>query len=308
MSRRFLAACIQAPVHVPAGWSSFEGVVQRNVAEVARAAAGAMDQAGKDLRLILFPTQPFSGGSYNAWKTWAEQPPMEKVALDLESSTLDPLRMLCRQARCYIGFSIFERTRKMPGHCFHTAVLLGPEGVVLRVPKTQGTSIAGATVLRDALDKYVAAFGESAILPVAETEIGWIGTAVERELHATEIGRLLTAKGAEIVLQPTANVEPGPDALAWRAGFAYANSVYLLSASPSRRLAEDGTQQWTPGSSSIVGPDGKVLGSIGGAMAEGSVIAPIDLDQLREVRERQRNNTVLAPSLRPLILRQTGRE
>src|SRR5690606_2851361 len=109
----------------------------------------------------------------------------------------------CRRHRCYVATSTQEKTAKLPGRYFHTGFVIGPDGLVLRSPKTQARSAKEITFLREIRDAYRAVFGPDSILPVARTPIGVLGCYIESEAEVLDAARMMAARGAEVIVHPS---------------------------------------------------------------------------------------------------------
>lgn len=246
-------------------------------------------------RLIVFPVHVLTGGN-----KYSKEITTDDVSVEIEGPELGPLRDVCAEANCYVVSTVVERIRAFPGRVFHTAFVLGPAGVVLRSPKAASPSAPGVTVLRDFRDQYRAEFGPDSILPVAQTEIGTIGCLLEREVFSAEAGRLLRRKGADVIVHPTGQVA-GAELpwLPYKQTTGYSNGVYVLSATRSREIVTiDGVERetWQGGTSTIVGPDGRLLASVG-PHGEGAVCARIDPNEIARARQEQDMWTSPAPGL-----------
>ena len=287
--QNYVAAVLQTSVVSPPSFAVFDATCRENAQRLVAAIDALMSAPGEPPRVIALPAQPFTGGAATARARWRDQPSVDKVAVDLQGPVLDPLIDVCHRRGCYVAASVFERVAQLPGHRFHTGFIVGPQGLVLRSPKVQSRSAPEVTSLRDIRDEYVDVFGPDAVVPVVATPYGVLGCVVERDIHAPEVGRLLRARGAEVVLNPTANWarrhpgagprEEAPEE-AVRQAVAYTNCCYLLTAKESRAI-EEGESLWSAGSSTIVGPDGAVLSRLGPA-SEGSAFARVDLELIRQ--------------------------
>jgi predicted amidohydrolase len=269
-------------------------MVERNAESTARTVEKLISAAGVVPQLIVLPVLCLTGIGA-ALQEFGITPRIDREAIAVNllahDPRLEPLQQLCATYNCYIASSCVEKISAFPGTYFHTGFVLGPAGMVLRSPKTQAPTSAGITLLKDFHKEYADHFGSNAILPVAETPFGKVGCLVETEFLIPEATRILRRKGAEIILHPTAeHAGPGyPPYQAMRQSLAYTNSVYWLSAVPSRETAMlQGKvhQTWFGGGSSIVGPDGAIVACLQ-ARRKGFATGNIDLDFLRTCRAKQ---------------------
>ncbi len=216
-------------------------MVERNARRTARLIEELIPSAGVTPRIIVLPVLCLTGiGAVLQKLGIAPRVDPEAIAVNLShDARLDPLLRVCATYSCYISSSCVEKITAFPGRYFHTGFILGPEGLVLRSPKTQAPTSPGITLLKDFHKEYTDHFGPDAILPVAETPAGRLGCLVETEFLVPEATATLRRKGAEIILHPTAQHNgPGyPPYQAIRQALAYTHGVYWLSAVPARETA-----------------------------------------------------------------------
>jgi predicted amidohydrolase len=280
----FRAAVFRVPVLVPPSLDQLSATRQRNAEAMVAAIEKAMTGPVKP-RLLVFPVLQYTSSQRSVSGI-----PMAAVAVDLVSEPLDrgiyaPVVEACRRHDCYVATTTPEKTTQLPGVFFHTGFIIGPQGLVLRSPKAQAYSAPDVTSLRDIPAQYQRAFGRDAILPVVQTPIGRIGCVVEAEAEVMETARLLVSKGAQIIVHPSAEHDDVPW-LALKQATAYECHVFLLTATTSRNVfTSDPAGKWAGGASTIVGPDGRVLASLG-AHDEGAASGDIDLAAIDAARSK----------------------
>jgi N-carbamoylputrescine amidase len=164
---------------------------------------------------------------------------------------------------------------------YNTAVLLGPDGLLLHYRKLH--TFAG--------ERSIFAPGDLG-LPVVETPLGTVGLCVCYDLRFVETARILALRGAELICVPTAWV-PGFDQHKWdRDGFspqargaqlqANLDQVFIACASQ----AGEAWEQAFLGSSIVCDPYGAVLvGPLPGDRDE-LATTTIDLDAARRAQAR----------------------
>jgi predicted amidohydrolase len=289
----FKAAVMRVPVLVPPSIDALEATRARNADAMVAAIEGAMRGPAPKPRIVVFPVLQYVSSARAASGI-----PISAVAVDLLEKPLDqsifaPVIAACRRHNCYVATSTQEKTSRMPGKYFHTGFIMGPEGLVLRSPKSQAPSAPEMSYLRDIADDYVKAFGPESIMPVAKTPLGTLACYVEGEAEVLEVSRLIASKGAEIVLHTSLESDEVP----WQAlkqAIGYQCQVYLLTAATSRTIfARDPSGEWRGGASTIVSPDGKVLASKGGR-DEGYAAADIDLAEIDAARKKFARTTTPA--------------
>ncbi|GIW08360.1 MAG: hypothetical protein KatS3mg060_3165 [Dehalococcoidia bacterium] len=299
----YTAAIVQTPLY---GYNDRErpyDVVRRNAERIARLLDHLVELSDRKPRLVVLPVLALSGiGTALRTRGIVRHVNRDEVALHLEDDPrLAPLRDVCARHGLYVASSHVEKHPAMPGRYFHTGYIIGPEGLVLRCPKTQAPTSSGITLLRDIAEEYTAAFGPDAILPVADTPIGRLACLVEGEFLIPEAVRTVAKKGAEIVCHPTAQIAgPGrPPTPAVQQTMAYLNGLYWLSGVPTAEIVEDESERIEfqfGGGACIVGPDGALRAHLAGPN-EGHALAEIDLAYLRRVRPEQAKHTAPAENL-----------
>ena len=294
---KYPAAVMRLPVIVPSGPDDLENVRAKNLESMVNAIEGIMRGAAPSKpRIVVFPVLQLTSAQRSVSGV-----PMAAVAVDLVSKPMDqgvfaPVIAACRRHNCYVATSTQEKVPQMPGRFFHTGVIMGPEGLVLRSPKSQAQSAPEVSYLRDIPEEYTRIFGRDSILPVAKTPIGNLACYVEGEAEVLEVSRLVASKGAEIVLHTSLENDEIPW-LAIKQAIAFQCHVFLLTGATSRHVYADSPEgKWAGGAATFIGPDGKVLGQKGGK-DEGAVIADIDLSAIAEAKKRFGRNTVPAWNL-----------
>ncbi len=290
---KYHAAVMRLPIEIPISAGALEATRQRNAAAMIAAIDAVMKGPGPRPKVIVFPVL-----QYTSARRAVSGVPMSAVAVDLISEPLQksifaPVVEACRRYDCYVATSTQEKIPQLPGTFFHTGFVMGPEGLVLRSPKSQAQSAPEVSYLRDIARDYERVFGAGSILPVKETPIGRIGCFVEGEAEVLEVSRLLASKGAEVILHTS--LEDGD--IPWQAlkqAIGFQCHLYLLTGTTSRFMRSDKPEpEWADGASTIVGPDGKVLASIG-ERREGAATAEIDLNENAGAKKKYGRNTVPA--------------
>lgn len=288
-SEPWLAAIVQAAVRPVRDDATARNTMRRNAERIASEIDALMEHTDPPPRLVVYPVLCLTAASRHLSNV-----SIDTVAMPVPGEPFEPILDACRRHRCYFVSSAQEAVPELPGRYFHTGFVLGPEGLVLRSPKAQAYSAPEVTSLRDIYDEYRAVFGPDSVLAVAHTEIGALGCLVESELLVPEATRRLRRSGAEIVVHPSLERSPeeGPPYTAMRQAVAYANGVYVLSATTSREVhpSDPIASPWWGASSMAVGPDGRIDAAIG-PRAEGVVVATVDPVRLATAREQQARTT-----------------
>ena len=126
--------------------------------------------------------------------------------------------------------------------------------------------------------------------PVFETAVGKIGVNICYDRHFPEGWRTLALNGAEIVFNPNATA-PGISNKLWeieQPAAAIANGYFVAACNrvgaETNEYGDEAVAFY--GSSYVVGPDGNVVGDVASSTEAGLIVRDVDLDQVREVRER----------------------
>ncbi len=118
---------------------------------------------------------------------------------------------------------------------------------------------------------------------VFDTEFGTFGLCICYDFRFPELARLMTLKGAQVILVPAAfNMTTGP--AHWELMFrsqSVSNQVYAVGTAPAR-MAGASYQSW--GHSIITDPWGTVVNQMD--EKEGIHITEIDLERVKEIREQ----------------------
>ena len=288
----FNAAVMRVPVLVPPSADALADVRRRNAEAMVAAIEDLMRRSNPKPRIVVFPVL-----QYTSARRAVSGVPMSMVAVDLISQPLDkgvfaPVIEACRRHDCYVVTSTQEKVPQKEDWFFHTGFIMGPEGLVLRSPKAQAQSAPAVAYLRDIEDEYKQIFGADSIMPVVETPVGRLACFVEGEAEVLEASRLLTAKGAQIILH-TSMEHPDIPWQALKQAIGFQCHVYLLTGATSRMIYADGKEDLGGGASTIIGPDGSVLAAKGGR-EEGFAVAQIDLATIDAAKEKFGRNTVPA--------------
>jgi predicted amidohydrolase len=196
----------------------------------------------------------------------------------IEGPSIRAWQELCAAQRGYIaaGFAELDGDR-----LFNSAVLVGPDGVVLHYRKLH---------LFDE-EKAIFTPGDRG-LPVAMTPIGRFGICVCYDLRFVEVARVLALRGAECVLVPTAWVM-GFDRTTWDGeGYcsqargaalqANLNQVFIACAS---QAGESGDLRFL-GSSLVADPYGSTIAGPFPGLAEHGAMVAIDLEESARAQRR----------------------
>ncbi|HHL31645.1 MAG TPA: nitrilase [Oceanospirillales bacterium] len=212
----------------------------------------------------------------------------DKLAIELPNKHTDKYHKLCKKYGCYIQTASFlEKDADYPGHVFNTTVLIGPTGILSKYRKVN-TWIPWEVHTSPAdLQDY-----NLPLFPVVETELGKMGVAICYDWLFPECIREIASQGAEVINRVSAYMDPwGATApMEWWSLInrtrALENMVYVVAANQGASLKNYPPFSW-PGGSMVVDFDGRILASAGENSGEKIVVAPIDIPELRQERDRR---------------------
>lgn len=195
-----------------------------------------------------------------------------------ESTTLNSVANAAKKYQIYIlAGSIPENYENK---IFNTSCLFNPQGKLLGLQRKLhlfDINVPGKIFFRES-DTLTP--GDA--INIIDTPLSRIGVVICYDIRFPEFSRLLTLKGAQLILMPGAfNLTTGP--AHWHSlirARAIDNQVYFVAASPARDYKSSYTAY---GHSMIVDPWGDILAQAG--EGEEIIYAPVDLDYLMEIRQ-----------------------
>jgi N-carbamoylputrescine amidase len=226
----------------------------------------------KKSKLMVLP-EIFTSGYYCFNK---RDPTLFKEAESIPGPTTDVFSQIARENGVHILTPIFENRH---GVFFNTSVLIGPSGKVIGKYEKTHIPLSGG-----ALEKYY--FRPGSNFPVFSTKIGNIGIVTCYDRLFPETFRIVSIKGADIVLVPSTiypQKEPkvGDDWEYIAKTRAKENCVYAVFV--NRTGKEEGLYYF--GNSLVVNPEGKIIARAG--FEECILNAEINLDDVNEIRQRR---------------------
>ncbi len=235
--------------------------------------------SGGKVGLVVLPEYfltgfPF-GESITEWR--------DKAALAIDGPEYQALGEIARQAGCYIGGNLYETDAHFPELYFQACIVIDPQGEVILRYRRLISMFAPSPY--DVWDKYLEIYGQDAIFPVADTEIGRLGAVASEEILYPELVRCMALNGAEVLIHPTSETgspQPTPKGIARRAR-AYETKSYIVSAN-SASVEDCPIPEWSStGMSTVIDYNGAVLSE---AHAGPSMVAngTISIDSLRHHR------------------------
>ncbi len=217
----------------------------------------------------------------------------ERIAIDIPGPETEALGALARQYDTFIIGQARARDPKLPGYFFNTAFIIDRDGeVVHRYTKLQVWFKEGSATPLDIYDRWGEAYGWTldSLFPVADTEIGRIGTMICYDGCFPEIARGLAVNGAEIIYRGSLG-EPLTGQGQWELqnrARALDNACYVVAPNNGPANVMPGVDYpvaVSGGNSMVVDPHGNVIAESGVGSTSWAA-SVIDVGGLRELRSR----------------------
>ncbi|MHC4545876.1 MAG: nitrilase-related carbon-nitrogen hydrolase [Planctomycetota bacterium] len=285
---RFYAAACQLDMPNPAKRDEIAGRVERMLEMIDQAVVGY--EPFFDVRLVVFPEFAHAAPIY---PTVDEL--LDTLAVPIPNEHTQRYQEKAKQLGIYIQTGTFlEMDSRWPGHVFNTTCLIGPSGIISKYRKVHTWTPWEVHTSPHDLAGY-----DEPMFPVADTEIGKIGTAICYDWLFPEAIRQLSLAGAELLVRVSAYMDPWgtTQPLDWWTIInrvrALENMAYVVAANQAASLQNYPPFSW-PGGGMIVDYDGRVLAQAEPGMGEKIIVGPVDLAALRAERQRRRGHHLLA--------------
>lgn len=158
-----------------------------NVEEFRRCIRMAADDHGA--RLVVFPEFALTGYSPGNYQSWVDG------GISFPGPVSDRIAEAARAAKAYVAIQAAETHPAFPDRYFLSTAIITPSGDIGMVHRKNLTHSLRTSPV-EIYDRFVAAFGTDALMPVLETPIGTMGVAIAAEVHYPEAVRTLALKGA----------------------------------------------------------------------------------------------------------------
>jgi predicted amidohydrolase len=278
---RYLAAACQTDFPNPTTRSEIPNRVGHMLTTIDRAVIGY--EPFGDVKLVVFPEFAHAAPIF---ETVGEL--IDKLAVQLPNEQTDRYIAKAKEHRLYIQTGSFlEVDNKYPGHVFNTTCLIGPDGLHYKYRKVNPWIPWEVHSSPHDIPNYSEPF-----FPVADTEIGVLGTAICYDWIFPEAIRELALQGAEVLIRVSAYMDPwgATPPMDWwtviNRSRAIENIAYVVAANQAASLSHYPPFSW-PGGSMAIDYDGRILAQADPGPGEKIVVAPIDLASLRAERERR---------------------
>ena len=254
---------------------------QRVVANQA-SASEVIREASRRTGSQLFVLPQFSLHGFSMGRTSAD---WVNAATRIPGPETEHFGELARELNIWIAGTLCEVLDEFPGRYFLTGFIVAPSSeVVLRYRKLYAFSTK--TRPGDVLTRYLGLFGREALFPVVRTPLGRLAMAIAGDVNWPEMTRSLALRGAEIILNPTAQAlmpadrDTGMPCV--RRVRAFENLCYVILANAGP-LTGAGPMPEARLRSEIVDYQGRVLATADTDSAT-TVTAAIDIEALRRER------------------------
>jgi predicted amidohydrolase len=285
---RFYAAACQLDIPNPMKREEIASRVDRMLEMIDQTVEGY--EPFFDVRLVVFPEFAHAAPIYPTVEEL-----LDTLAVPIPNEHTERYQDKAKQLGIYIQTGTFlEIDSRWPGHVFNTTCLIGPNGIISKYRKVHTWTPWEVSTSPHDLTGY-----DEPMFPVADTEIGKIGTAICYDWLFPEAIRQLSLAGAEVLIRVSAYMDPWGtmQPLEWwtlvNRMRALENMAYVVAANQSASLKNYPPFSW-PGGSMIVDYDGRVLAQAEPGTGEKIVVGPIDLAALRAARQRRRGHQMLA--------------
>jgi predicted amidohydrolase len=236
-----------------------------------------------DIRLLVFPEFAHAAPIHDSVAKLRD-----RLAVPLPNEHTDRYAALCQRHGCYLQTGTFlEADARFPDVVFNTTALIGPQGLLSKYRKVNPWipwEIHASPHDIDGLaDEH---------FPVVDTELGRLGVAICYDWLFPETIRQIAFNGAEVIIRVSAYMDPwgATPPMDWWTLFnrarAAENTAYVVAANQGAALSAYPPFSW-PGGSMIVDYDGRVLAQADPGAGEKIVVAPINLQALRDERARR---------------------
>ena len=239
-----------------------------------------------DVRLLVFPEFAHSVPAYETARALTE-----KLAVEVPNEHTDEYAKLAKKYGCYIQTGTFlERDPAHPKKVFNTTVLVGPGGILQKYRKVNPWIPWEVHSSPHDIAGY-----DQELFPVADTELGKLGVAICYDWVFPEVTRQLAFNGAEVLIRLSAYMDPwgATQPMDWWTLFnrarAAENTAFVVASNQGASLEHYPPFSW-PGGSMVVDYDGRILAQADPGPGEKVVVAPIDIDTLREERRRRQGH------------------
>ncbi len=250
--------------------------------------------SGDETRLVVLPEYFLTG--YPRGESAAEW--RARACLHPNGEEYRLLGEAARGNGVFLSGNAYETDEHFPELHFQCSFIIDPAGKLILRYRRQISMFAPTP--HDVLERYLEIYGEDALYPVADTEIGRLACVASEEILFPEISMELARRGAEVICHSSSeqgSPQLTPKNIAKRAR-AFENQAYVVSANSAGIAGPGFPEESTDGHSQIVDYKGRLLAeaAFGESMCG---FAEIDVAALR--RERGKKAMLNLPARRAIL-------
>ena len=250
--------------------------------------------SGDDTRLVVLPEYFLTG--YPRGEDSAEW--RARACLHADGPEYELLGECARGNDVFLSGNVYEIDDNFPDLHFQCSFIIAPSGsLILRYHRQISMFAPTPHVV---LERYLELYGDDALYPVADTEIGRLACVASEEILYPEISTEFARRGAEVICHSSSeqgSLQLTPKNIAKRAR-AFENQVYVVSANSAGIAGPGFLEDSTDGHSQVVDFRGKLLAeaAFGESMCG---FAELDIAALR--RERGKTAMLNLPARRRIL-------
>ncbi len=289
MSLRYYAAAVQTDFPNPSHRREMKRSTDRILELIEQTITGY--KPFLPVRLLAFPEFAHAAPVYDSRNELRD-----KLGIEIPNQHTRRLGEKAREFGVFIQTgTMLELDPKYPGALFNTTCLIGPDGsIISKYRKVYPWLPWEVHTSPHDLEGY-----QEEMFPVADTEIGRLGAAICYDWLFPEALRQLAANGAEVLIRVSAYMDPfgATEPNDWWTVVnrcrALENLAYVVAANQGASLRNFPPFSW-PGGSMIVDYDGRIVAQATPGSGEKVVVAPVDIEMVREERRRRLAHQMLA--------------
>ncbi len=250
--------------------------------------------SGDETRLVVLPEYFLTG--YPRGEDSAEW--RARACLHPDGPEYQLLGESARGNGVYLSGNAYETDDNFPDLHFQCSFIIDPSGELILRYRRQISMFAPTP--HDVLERYLEIYGEDALYPVADTEIGRLACVASEEILFPEISSELARRGAEVICHSSSeqgSLQLTPKNIAKRAR-AFENQAYVVSANSAGIAGPGFPEDSTDGHSQVVDFKGRLLAeaAFGESMC---AFAELDIESLG--RERAKTAMLNIPARREIL-------
>jgi len=277
----YYAAACQVDQPNPANRGQMHANTDRMLEMIEQAVVGY--QPFHDVRLVVFPEFAHAAPVYPTVEEL-----LEHLAVPIPNEHTERIAARAGELGIYVQTGSFlEVDKRWPNMVFNTTCLIGPDGIASKYRKVNPWIPWEVAASPHDIPDY-----PDDPFPVTDTPIGKLAVATCYDWVFPEVTRELTLRGAEVLIRISAYMDPwGATApMDWWTTInrcrALENISYVVAANQGATTNKYPPFSW-PGGSMMVDYDGRILAEASPGPGERIVVAPINIDALRQERRRR---------------------